>query len=106
MATQFSPPTTYVSETDIHAALSKKGWSERDIYSVGRVTRWSRSLEEALRTAKEWRDDLRRLRARSIWGNDDLEIYDKARVTEEKDGGPGYWVHARVWVEDDDEWLP
>ena len=94
---------TYVSETEIRAALSKKGWSQRDINSVWRYTPRSASLEAALKTAKEWRDDLRRLRARSIWGNDDLEIYDKVRVTEEKDGGPGYWVQARVWVEDDDD---
>ena len=100
---------TYISETEIRGSLSKKGWSQRDINSIGRVTqrriRWAsyRSLEAALKTAKEWRDDLRRLRARSLWCNDDLEIDDTARVTEEKDGGAGYWVQAWVWVEDDDD---
>ena len=93
---------TYISETDIHAALSKKGWSERDINSIGRVTRWSRSLEAALKTAREWRDFERRQRARIIWSDDDLEIDDTARVVEEEDGGAGYWVQAWVWVEEDE----
>ena len=93
---------TYISETDIHAALSKKGWSERDINSIGLVTRWSRSLEAALKTAREWRDFERRQRARNIWCDDDLEIDDTARVVEENDGGAGYWVQAWVWVEEDE----
>jgi sulfite reductase beta subunit-like hemoprotein len=93
---------TYISETDIHAALSKKGWSERDINSIGLVTRWSRSLEAALKTAREWRDFERRQRARIIWCDDDLEIDDTARVVEEEDGGAGYWVQAWVWVEEDE----
>ena len=94
---------TYISETEIRGSLSKKGWSQRDINSVWRYTPRSASLEAALKTAKEWRDDLRRLRARSLWCNDDLKIDDNARVVEEKDGGAGYWVQAWVWVEDDDD---
>ena len=94
---------TYISETDIHAALSKKGWSERDINSIGLVTRWSRSLEAALKTAREWRDFERRQRARNIWCDDDLEIDDAARVVEEEDGGAGYWVQAWVWVEGEEK---
>ena len=100
---------TYISETDIRAALSKKGWSQRDINSIGLVTRWSRSLEAALKTAREWRDFERRQRARSLWCidpqglNDDLKIDDTARVAEEKDGGAGYWVQAWVWVEDEED---
>ena len=93
---------TYVSEADIRATLSKKGWSQRDINSIGLVTRWSRSLEAALKTAREWRDFERRQRARSLWCNDDLEIDDTARVVEENDGGAGYWVQAWVWVEEDE----
>ena len=89
---------TYISETDIHAALSKKGWSERDINSIGLVTRWSRSLEAALKTAREWRDFERRQRARIIWSDDDT-----ARVVEENDGGAGYWVQAWVWVEGEEK---
>ena len=51
---------TYISETDIRAALSKKGWSQRDINSVWRFTPRSTSLEAALKTAREWRDFERR----------------------------------------------
>ena len=100
---------TYISETEIRAALSKKGWSQRDINSVWRYTPRSTSLEAALKTAKEWRGWHRRQQARSLWCidpqglNDDLKIDDNARVVEEKDGGAGYWVQAWVWVEDDED---
>ncbi|QNG62646.1 hypothetical protein B1VFA_014 [Rhizobium phage B1VFA] len=92
----------WINLTDDELKLINLGLSKCQDYLIAGAEELAARIEEQQQVAPN--DVLYISAARDHWASDDLEIDDDPRVS--AGGDPGAWVHAWVWVRDDEAGIP
>ncbi|QWY83077.1 hypothetical protein [Rhizobium phage RHph_X66] len=92
----------WINLTDDELKLVNLGLSKCQDHLIAGAEELAAKIEEQQQVAPS--DALYISAAREHWASDDLEIDDDPRVS--AGGDPGAWVHAWVWVRDDEAGVP